>query len=927
MRRAGIAAVISLLVACGDNAAPPGVVVHAPEELPAGVELAVADLVADLGALTGAAVTRTSAPNGRCARGELHVDVLPPDAALEAQAYTIRETRCDDGRLVTIQGGGAQSTQWAIYDLLERIGVRYFHPEQTYRPAAAIWPDAPIDVEARPSFPWRSMNAHRTHPIELSPPLSGGGRLQMDDLQRRWIDWNVKIRQTHVNGWDEEWAADHAYVRGFPREAGFNLLNSQQGGRPILDPDDPRPEEEQIAEAIDEQMAEVEGLPPVESFGFQFNPSEFTVAPEEDTVRRLTFITDYISERWPDVSIWTINHGTAQEPGPVHGIRFFDLPELAPPELGVKVHTLMFYGLDRAAPVYGNESFEHFRTWIEEQAPVRRIMWYPESSWWLTFDLPVPLYLAPVTLEARGRDLEILAPLLSSGEDATTGVYGHHLFTSGQEWGYWMIDYCTAKMAWDHELGWEGCLDWVTAAFAEGDTIGRVLREVAARQAVDLRDPAILAMLVGSDDETETAAQAGIVFHPLPPPPASLLGWDDETVASFQAASLAPLAPMADAYDAWADEIEATLAAQSDAQAPWVREIRDGLRIFALRARHAIEVYETALALRAAVRAGSFEAIGAAEAGVARAEGVTEQARAIVAARELDYRYAPELSTDGGEPGTSAAVPNRTVYPYRVLARTHRLFYWTRPDEQLAAMFGAGLETVTVNQRILVLGTALEVTILAETITSLTVDWGDGVVETEPAIAPHPYAAQGFYDWSLDVVHSAGVIAHDDRAAIVARRLVFPKGSLIVTAPEGGDILQGLLPGFVVGLGTDGDGDFLVTGTLEGAAAVATKGSLTRHARTGMTSAQSDFPVTLGGVGTATVYGAVITVDDGAGASDRRLTITGELATDEIVALLVDTGAFDEEGAREIIASTLGYTVETLPERVPFQLDATGTEP
>ena len=25
-------------------------------------------------------------------------------------------------------------------------------------------------------------------------------------------------------------------------------------------------------------------------------------------------------------------------------------------------------------------------------------MHYPEASWWLTFDLPVPLYLAPVTL-------------------------------------------------------------------------------------------------------------------------------------------------------------------------------------------------------------------------------------------------------------------------------------------------------------------------------------------------------------------------------------------------------------------------------------------------------------------------------------------------------------------------------------------------
>ena len=924
MRRAVLPLLVAI-AACGDNAPSPRVVVHTPEPVPEAVALAAADLVRDLSALTGETIgesTRTP----RCGDGELRVLVRPPDPALGAQRYTIREERCgDDGHLVEVTGGDDRAAQWAIYDFVERIGVRYFHPEETYFPQGPIWPAEPLDVDESPSFLLRSMNVHRTHPVELSPPLTDAARLQMDDLQRRWIEWSVKMRQTLASGWDTEWVGDLAYRRGFSRGAGFNLLNAQQGGRPILDPDDPRPEEEQIAEAIEEDMADVAGLPPVTRFDFQFNPSEFTVAGEEDTVRRLTFITDYISERWPDVSIWTINHGTHQEPGPIYGIRFFDLSELAPPALGVKVHSLMFYGLDRAAPVYGNESFDYFRTWIEEQQQVRRIIWYPESSWWLTFDLPVPLYLAPVTLEARGRDIEILEPWLATDPEAATGVHGHHLFTSGQEWGYWMIDYCTAKMAWDADLGWEGCLDWVTAAFAEGDTIGRVLREVAARQVVDLRDPDLLAMLVGSDDETEAAAAAGIDFHPLPPAPASLLAWDDARVAAFRAASLDPLDAMADDYDAWADEIEATLAVQSLAQAPWVREIRDGLRIFALRARHARAVYDTALALRDAVAAADFEAISVAEQGVTVARELTEEARAVVTAREDDYRYHRDLSIAGDELGSGDEVPNRTVYPFRVLSRTHRLFYWTRPDDQLAAMFGAGLEQVTVNARILRDDTALDVAILADQISSLTVDWGDGTVET--ALAPHLYAAQGFYDWTLDVIHDAGIIAHQDRAAVVARRQVFPKGTVVVTSPEGAELIEGLLPGFVIGIGGDGDGDFLATGVLEGEGTISGKGSVQRHARTGAATAASDFPVTLGGIGTATVYGAIFTVGDGAGPDDRRLTITGELATDEIVAILVGTGAFDEEGAREIVASTLGYTVETLPDMLPFQLDATGTEP
>jgi hypothetical protein len=924
MRTAVTAAIALVIAACGDDLPASAVVVHAPAAPPPGVRLAIDDLVSDLGAITGEIVTTSTRPPARCVRGELHVIIEAPpggertgaDGELARQQYQIREERCGDGHRVVVRGGGVLSTQWAIYDFLERLGVRYFHPEQTYLPPAPRWPDAPLAVDEAPAVRHRSLQAHRTHPIELSPPLSGAARLEMGARQRRWIDWNVKLRQTDVNGWDERWAGDHAWTRGFPRGAGFNLLNTQQGYDPILDPDDPRPEEVQLAEAIDARMADRDGAPPVTSFSFQFNPSEFTVAPEDDTVRRLTFITDYISERWPGVEIWTINHGTHQEPGPVHGIRFFDLPELAPPELGVKVHPLMFYGLDRAAPVYGNASFEHFRTWIEAQQAVRRITWYPESSWWLTFDLPVPLYLAPVTLEARSRDLEILRPWLAADDDQPAGVHGHHLFTSGQEWGYWLIDYCTSRMAWDIDHDWRACLGWVTDALADGAVISRVLAEVAARQASDLRDPDVIAMLVGSDDETELAAAAGIELHPLPPAPASLLGWSDERVAELRARSLDPLIAIAADYDRWADEIEATLPRQTDAQAPWVREIRDGLRIFALRARHAGEVYATVLALRDAIAAADFAAIGRAEAGVWRAATITDEARAVVDAREADYRYPPEL--------TIATGPNLTVYPYRVLTRVHDLYYWTRPDRQLAAMFGAGLEQVTVNQRILRDGTALEVAVLADAITSLTIAWGDGAVETE--LAPHTCPAQGFYAWSLDVLHAAGAITHADHAAVVARRLVFPRGSLGVTAPDGADLIDGLLPGFVVGVGSDGGGDFLVTGRIDGAAELAARGSLARSTRTGSSSVAADLPVSLGTIGAITVYGAVIAVADGAGADDRRLTITGQLATDDVVALLVGTGAFDVDGAREIVAATLGYTVATLPARLPFQLDATGYE-
>jgi hypothetical protein len=925
--------IVGLAAACSQPASAP-VVVHVPDDLAAGASEAVTDLVTDLGLLTGQQVDVVPLPAAECVPGEIHIAMLGHEhgengarvhTSLAPQEYEIREARCGDGHLITLRGGSLLAGQWAAYELMERLGVRYFHPEQTYYPAAPSWPLVALRVRSQPALWRRSLHAHTTHPIELSSPLAPGA-LDMERYQRHWIAWNVKVRSTEVDGWDAAVVGDYAYVRGFPRVAGFNLLNSQQGGRPIIDPDDPRPEAAQIGEAIDEQMAPVDGAPEVSAFGFQFNPSEFTVADEQRTVERLTFVTNYIAQRWPGVEVRTINHGTAQPNGQRYGVRFFDLSQLAPPALSVQVHPLMFYDLERAAPVYGNQSFAYLRDWIAAQQAVRRIHYYPESSWWLTFDLPVPLFLAPVTLEARDQDLRLLRPYLASRPDSATGVVGHHLFTSGQEWGYWLIDYCTARMTWDLELGWLGCLEHVTSALAEGPTLRRLLEEVGRAQVEPMRDPAILAMLAGSDDQTEAAALTGIVVHPLPPSPVGVLSWNDGQVAELQAQSLARMPAMAEQYRQWADAAAALVPVQSEQQAPWVQEIADGLRVTGLRAAHALEIYRGAVALRAAIRASDFAGVEAASMRVKTARAVTNEAKAIVLGREEAYRYPLALVTAGDELGTAGALPNQTVYPYRYLSRTHRMFYWTRPDAQLAAMFGADLELVTVApDRILRAGGPFTVGLLVNQVSQLGVSWGDG--QSATALSPHTYAAEGVYDWVLDVIHGAGALHHVDRAAVVSRRLEFPKASLKVKAPTGAALIEGLLPGLVVGLGQDSGGEFLVLGRIDGARPVVAKGTVIKRARSGLSSGPADLRMDLARIGGATVFGAVVTIANGSGADDRRLTITGELLTGELIQLLVDTGSFDVAGARAIIAATLGYTADTLPARVAFTIEAIGREP
>lgn len=914
------------LARCGCERPPPAIVLHAPTDPSAGLDYALTDLERLLAATTLGAPTRASLPAPACEDGVVRLLVLghahdESGAAypnpLGTQQFRITDTRCGtDGRRVILEGGSLLAGQWPVYQLLESLGVRFFHPEQTYVPADARWPDTDLSMLSTPWFPIRTLGVHRTHPVELRPPLDLAD-LDLAAHQRRWIDWNVALRATDVNGYDHALVGRYAHDRGFPRTSGMNLLNTQQGGRPVLDPDDPRPEEEQLREAIDAVMAPVEGLPDVHELGFEFNPSEFTEADPERTVARLTFIADELAARWPDVELITINHGTAQPARPPYDLRFFDLPALAPPNLGVKVHTLMFYDLGRPAPVYGNADFRHLHGFIREQAAKRRIRHYPESSWWLTFDLPVPLFLAPVTLEARQHDLDLLRDLVVSDPASATGVVGHQLFTSGQEWGYWLVDYCVMRMTFDAAVTHGACLDDFTSRLAGAETLRLALRNTEQRQITDLRDPELLRYLVGSDDETEAAELAGIVFHPLPPAPSEVLGWSDDQITTL-ISTLDRLRTMAAGYRADAELVESVLPAQDAAQAPWVRELRDGLRAFELRAAHSVEVYATAIALRAALRAGDVAGIDRAYEGVDRSRALTGQARAVVRAREADYRYPPALTIAGDEPGEPGAIPNGTVYPYRYLSRTHRLFYWQRPDLQLGALFGEGLDLVVPAARMLERGTALEIRLLAEEVTALRLDRGDGTVSDRNE--PYTYESSGIHAWTLDATHARGALHHEDAIAVVDRRFAFPKGSLRVEEPGGAALLQGLLPGFEIGLGTDAAGELLALGRIDGAENISTRGTLQRRARSGDVSGPADLALTLAKVGDVVVRDAELRVD--ATGPKPRLGIQGRVATEEIIGLLVATGGFDHEGARKIVADILGTTADELAEFVPFRISA-----
>ncbi|MCZ7678511.1 MAG: hypothetical protein M5U28_06950 [Sandaracinaceae bacterium] len=227
------------------------------------------------------------------------------------QSFRIAEERCERaGSLVRLSGGGLLGRQYAAYEWLHRLGVRFFHPEEEHVPAEPAWPAEPVLVDHTPAFRWRSVSLHLTHPLELGDAFRTGDPAYTEEAVR-YIDWQIKngASRGHEGIGDGEHRT-RGVDRGFPRTAGISLHNQQQGGRPIVDPDDPRPVEEQIAAAIDERMQPADGLAP-EVFSFSFNPSEFTEIPDTDAVAQITFIGDYMAERYPEAIVETTNHGTA----------------------------------------------------------------------------------------------------------------------------------------------------------------------------------------------------------------------------------------------------------------------------------------------------------------------------------------------------------------------------------------------------------------------------------------------------------------------------------------------------------------------------------------------------------------------------------------------------------------------------------------
>lgn len=339
-----------------------------------------------------------------------------------------------------------QGLSFGLYGLLqEKLGFKFYHPKRTIIPFYRQWPlPDGFQFRALPRFDKKGFHIHSLHPIELTDQLHDPDAPHASADLREYINWLARNQQNMVEFYllrdidHTRWirhAADfvsYAHERGILAGVEFSMFAVQQkafqGIRLLSLPSD-------YKRQVDRTLSWIMQA------GWDFTTIDFSMGEYLPDVGTLV----------PDLKDYVIRQVAGRYKTkvmiPTHVIRGQSsgkAPEIADPKspgAGILIHTVMFYSLgDPVATVYGNYNLQHMldRAMLENK---RQETWYwPESAYWVCFDNSIPLLLLPY-LDARWSDMRTLKKI---------GIDNHLTFSSGWEWGYWLVDWSIARWSWSY---------------------------------------------------------------------------------------------------------------------------------------------------------------------------------------------------------------------------------------------------------------------------------------------------------------------------------------------------------------------------------------------------------------------------------------------------------------------------------------------
>jgi hypothetical protein len=343
---------------------------------------------------------------------------------------------------------------------------------------------------------------------------------------------------------------------------------------------------------------------------------------------------------------------------------------------GILIHTVMFYAIDEpSAPVYDDINFKGMLCRAIRENKRRDTWYWPESAYWVSFDNSVPLLLLPY-LDARYADMETMKRI---------GVDNHLTFSSGWEWGYWLVDWSIARWSWTH----------IENGYVQNTSPLSVLEDLLPNTHMSLLFQRALALqnyylkgreLIGFMSALDPSAELPWPFNrPFQPRPFFSNSWllykaSDAEAENISASTVSELETYAREMHSVAEDLELEIERinavqkQISPDVPLIAsELTRALEVTALRAQH------RSLTIRAllAQRKGHWwlPATNEAERLLRQAASVRLKALALVRLQEKIYRYPVSL--------IARKRMNFTAYRFGYLYPASDLFFWRREEEQM----------------------------------------------------------------------------------------------------------------------------------------------------------------------------------------------------------------------------------------------------
>lgn len=589
-------------------------------------------------------------------------------------SYTWKSARTAGVTVVRLAAVSPEGVACGLYGLLqEKLGVRFIHPRQTIIPAYHTWPlPVSFTFSGTPRFAHRGFHIHTLHPVELTEQLNDPTAPNAFGDVAAYLDWLARngqnvfqfflLRGINRNEWitHARRLVKYAHQRGIRCGVEISLAMLQQQAFQAVTLLRPYPSYRQ---QVDETLAWLFQAPwdfvTLESTMGEYLPSLSHLLP---TVQ--THFERLVMERY-NARLLYATHVIGEK-----------VRRPLVPASGILIHTVMCYSISEPkAPVYGNQNQRFMLKAAYAEAKRRETWYWPESSYWVGFDSPVPLLLLPY-LDSRWEDMETMTRI---------GVSGHLTFSSGWEWGYWLVDWSIARWSWRYTDNGRVRITSPLSRLVElfPDPVLAANWRIALRlQNYFLKDRELLRYMAALTAFSELPFPFN---RPFQPEPAFHYAWllhnaDDMVAESVLRGPVQDLERYAAAMEIITYRLFERIsylrqsAPESIPREPLAEEMVTGLQVSALRARH------RALTLRALIAKRSANGLPAGknsecEHFLSQAEMVRWEALVQVRNQETRYRYPVELLAQRRS--------SLTAYHFGYLYPASVLFFWEREERQI----------------------------------------------------------------------------------------------------------------------------------------------------------------------------------------------------------------------------------------------------